>query len=49
MKSPLPPSLSRRDFVKLSAAGTGAAAVTGLTAPRALGANSGSEIGRAHV
>jgi predicted dehydrogenase len=43
MKSPLPPSLSRRDFVKLSAAGTGAAAVTGLTAPRALGANSGSD------
>ena len=43
MKSPLPPALSRRDFVKLSAAGTGAAAMTGLTAPRALGANSGSD------
>ncbi len=41
MKSPLHPALSRRDFVKLSAAGTGAAAVTGLTAPRALGATGG--------
>ncbi len=43
MKSPLHPALSRRDFVKLSAAGTGAAAVTGLTAPRALGATGGSD------
>ncbi|MFM1748424.1 MAG: putative oxidoreductase YvaA [Verrucomicrobiota bacterium] len=43
MKSPLHSALSRRDFVKLSAAGTGAAAVTGLTAPRALGATGGSD------
>jgi predicted dehydrogenase len=43
MKSHLHSALSRRDFVKLSAAGTGAAAVTGLTAPRALGATGGSD------
>jgi len=43
MNSPLHSALSRRDFVKLSAAGTGAAAVTGLTAPRALGATGGSD------
>ena len=43
MKTPLQPDLSRRDFVKLSAAGSGAAALAGLSAPRALGANSGSD------
>ena len=43
MKTPPQPDLSRRDFVKLSAAGTGAAALAGMSAPRALGANSGSD------
>ena len=35
--------MSRRDFVKISAAGTGAAALSGLAPTRALGANSGSD------
>ena len=43
MKTSPQPDLSRRDFVKLSAAGTGAAALAGMSAPRALGANSGSD------
>lgn len=41
MNTPKLPDLSRRDFVKLSAAGTAALAAGG--APRALGANSGSD------
>lgn len=41
MKAPFHPALSRRDFVKLSAVTTGAAMLAG--APRAMGANSGSD------
>ncbi|PAW68044.1 MAG: hypothetical protein B9S34_03500 [Opitutia bacterium Tous-C1TDCM] len=40
--SPIP-DLSRRDFVKLSAASAGAAALAGLSAPRAMGATAGSD------
>ncbi len=44
MNASLPPSdLSRRNFVKLSAAGTGAALVTGLGASRVMGATAGSD------
>jgi predicted dehydrogenase len=43
MNTPQHTNLSRRDFVKLSAAGTGAAALSGLGTTRALGANSGSD------
>jgi predicted dehydrogenase len=43
MNAPQKPALSRRDFVKISAAGTGAVALSGLGTTRALGANSGSD------
>lgn len=43
MNNPQKPDLSRRDFVKISAAGTGAVALSGLGTTRALGANSGSD------
>jgi predicted dehydrogenase len=43
MNTPQKTALSRRDFVKISAAGTGAAALSGLGTTRALGANSGSD------
>ena len=39
----LPPALSRRDFVKLSAVTTGAALATGLGAHRGMGATAGSD------
>src|SRR5687767_12510283 len=43
MNTPTRPDLSRRDFVKLSAASAGAATLAGMATPRALGANSGSD------
>ncbi len=43
MNAPLKIDLSRRDFVKLSAAGSGAAALGGLGISRAMGATSGSD------
>ena len=43
MNTPLNADLSRRDFVKLSAAGSGAAVLGGLGVNRAMGANSGSD------
>ena len=43
MNTPLKLDLSRRDFVKISAAGAGAAAIGGLGVTRAMGANSGSD------
>ncbi|MES2692110.1 MAG: Gfo/Idh/MocA family oxidoreductase [Verrucomicrobiota bacterium] len=43
MSTPLRSDLSRRDFVKLSAASTSAALLAGMAAPRALGAQGGSD------
>jgi myo-inositol 2-dehydrogenase / D-chiro-inositol 1-dehydrogenase len=43
MHAPFRPALSRRDFVKLSAATTGAAMFAGLGVSRALGASAGSD------
>lgn len=43
MNAPIRPELSRRNFVKLSAATTGAAMLAGLSAPRVMGATAGSD------
>lgn len=43
MNTPLNADLSRRDFLKISAAGTGTAALGGLGVTRAMGATSGSD------
>jgi len=43
MNIPLPATFSRRDFVKLSAATTGAAVVTGAMSNQVMGATSGSD------
>jgi predicted dehydrogenase len=43
MNVPFAPNVSRRDFMKMSAATAGAAALTSLTAPRVFGAAAGSD------
>eukprot|EP01035_Chromulina_nebulosa_P044263 gene44263-59943_t len=43
MNTSTPPDLSRRDFVRLSAASLGAAALTSAAVPRVLGATAGSD------
>ncbi len=43
MNTPLPPELSRRDFVKFSAVTTSAAVLTGMAANTVIGATAGSD------
>ena len=49
MSMSTPPDLSRRDFVRLSAASLGAAALAASTAPRVFGATAGSDTIRVGV